>query len=179
MRISSKGCKMQTLSTKPGHFLATLNLSIHMKQDLKNCTEIMMSSHIAPFTTTHHHPLAKPLPISRTAATHLSLNGLHLHKVFACSSSSSNEEIQVQRRSVALGLGGLVLGLQVGGGNASAARRPPPPPQQEKKDPNVSGVTAKVLASKKRKEAMKESIAKLREKGKPIKESIQEPESSQ
>nr|CAD1838960.1 unnamed protein product [Ananas comosus var. bracteatus] len=55
--------------------------------------------------------------------------------------------------------------------SASAAkRRPPPPPtpQEEKRDPNVSGVQAKVLASKKRKEAMKETIAKLREKGKPV-----------
>lgn len=55
--------------------------------------------------------------------------------------------------------------------SASAAKRRPPPaptPQEEKRDPNVSGVQAKVLASKKRKEAMKETIAKLREKGKPV-----------
>lgn len=50
----------------------------------------------------------------------------------------------------------------------AAARRPPPPPPQEKKDPNLSGVQAKVLASKKRKEALKEAVAKLREKGKPV-----------
>ncbi|KAH7663871.1 hypothetical protein IHE45_14G084600 [Dioscorea alata] len=50
----------------------------------------------------------------------------------------------------------------------AAARRPPPPPPAEKIDPNMSGVTAKVLASKKRKEAMKAEIAKLREKGKVI-----------
>lgn len=50
----------------------------------------------------------------------------------------------------------------------AAARRPPPPSPEEKIDPNVSGVTAKVLASKKRKEAMKAEIAKLREKGKVI-----------
>ncbi|KAK4359612.1 hypothetical protein RND71_021841 [Anisodus tanguticus] len=43
-------------------------------------------------------------------------------------------------------------------------------PPTEKKDPNVSGVLAKVLASKRRKEAMKESMAKLREKGKPVNE---------
>nr|DAD43393.1 TPA_asm: hypothetical protein HUJ06_001623 [Nelumbo nucifera] len=52
--------------------------------------------------------------------------------------------------------------------SASAAKRPPPPPPQEKKDPNVSGVQAKVLASIKRKEAMKEAMAKLRGKGKSI-----------
>ena len=50
----------------------------------------------------------------------------------------------------------------------AAARRPPPPPPEEKKDPNVSGLTAKVLASKRRKEAMKENVAKLRKQGKPI-----------
>lgn len=74
-------------------------------------------------------------------------------------------------RNVSLGLAGLVLGSNFRGGTANAAaRRPPPPPPEEKKDPNVSGVQAKVLASKKRKEAMKESVAKLREKGKAIKE---------
>lgn len=58
---------------------------------------------------------------------------------------------------------------------ARAARRPPPPPLQEKNDPNVSGVQAKVLASKKRKEAMKEAMAKLRERGKPIDEAPAQP----
>lgn len=72
-------------------------------------------------------------------------------------------------RDVALGLAGVVWGLSIGGGNAwGAARRPPPPPPEEKKDPNVTGLAAKVLASKKRKEAMKETIAKLRDKGKVI-----------
>lgn len=50
----------------------------------------------------------------------------------------------------------------------AAARRPPPPPPTEKKDPNVSGVQAKILASKKRKEAMEQAMTKLREKGKPV-----------
>lgn len=70
-----------------------------------------------------------------------------------------------------LGLTAAVVGLtmSIGERNANAAaRRPPPPPSEEKKDPNVSGVQAKVLASKKRKEAMKEYVAKLREKGKSI-----------
>ena len=69
-----------------------------------------------------------------------------------------------------LGLTAAVVGLtmSIGGKNANAAaRRPPPPPPGEKKDPNLSGVQAKVLASKKRKEALKEYVAKLREKGKP------------
>lgn len=74
-----------------------------------------------------------------------------------------------------------MLGSSIVGGddrNAyAAARRPPPPPPQEKKDPNVSGVQAKVLASKKRKEAMKQEIAKLRERGKPVaEEQTQTPE---
>ncbi|KAL3724289.1 hypothetical protein ACJRO7_029455 [Eucalyptus globulus] len=80
--------------------------------------------------------------------------------------------IGIHRRSVALGL--VIGSLSLGFGEQSAtaaARRPPAPPPEEKKDPNVSGVQAKVLASKKRKEAMKESIAKLREKGKPVDQS--------
>ena len=57
----------------------------------------------------------------------------------------------------------------MGGKNAwAAARRPPPPPAGERKDPNVSGVQAKVLASKKRKEAMKQAMAEQRARGKPI-----------
>ncbi|KAL5201770.1 hypothetical protein ABZP36_036124 [Zizania latifolia] len=69
--------------------------------------------------------------------------------------------------------GGLIFaGACSGPGVASAAskrRAPPPAPAAaEKKDPNVSGVQAKVLASKKRKEAMKEFVAKVREKGKPV-----------
>ncbi|GFP82600.1 hypothetical protein PHJA_000403100, partial [Phtheirospermum japonicum] len=75
----------------------------------------------------------------------------------------------VQRRSIALGLASVVVGLSVSDGNARAAARwPLPPPSEEKKDPNMSGVTEKVLVGKKRKEAMKESTSKLREKGKLI-----------
>lgn len=44
-----------------------------------------------------------------------------------------------------------MLGLSIGGGNE-------PPPPEEKKDPNVTGLAAKVVASKKRKEAMKDTI---------------------
>ena len=70
---------------------------------------------------------------------------------------------------MALSLAGAVLGLNVGDRrNANAARRPPPPPPGEKKDPNVSGVQAKILASKKRKEAMEQAMAKMRERGKPV-----------
>jgi hypothetical protein len=72
-------------------------------------------------------------------------------------------------RAVTWGLAGAMLGLNVGDKGASAAaRRPPAPAPGEKRDPNVSGVQAKVLASKKRKEAMKQSMAKLKERGKPI-----------
>lgn len=70
-------------------------------------------------------------------------------------------------RIISLALTAALVGLNLGG-DANAARRPPPPPPEEKKDPNVSGVQAKVLASKKRKEAMKAFMAKLREKGKPV-----------
>ncbi|GFQ07377.1 hypothetical protein PHJA_002881800 [Phtheirospermum japonicum] len=114
-------------------------------------------------------PVTPPL----TAKTLISKSSPRLHKVWACS-TGSDQVRHVQRRSIALGLASVVVGLSVGDGNArAAARRPPPPPPEEKKDPNVSGVAAKVLASKKRKEAMKESIAKLREKGKLIEDPSQ------
>lgn len=72
-------------------------------------------------------------------------------------------------RTVTLSLAGAMLSLNVGDQRqANAARRPPPRPSEEKKDPSVSGVQAKVLASKKRKEAMKQAMAKMREKGKPV-----------
>ncbi|PON46694.1 hypothetical protein PanWU01x14_249900 [Parasponia andersonii] len=86
----------------------------------------------------------------------------------------------VNRRTLSLGLAGALLGLNGSEWSArAAARRPPPPPPEEKKDPNVSGVQAKVLASKRRKEAMKEEIAKLREKGKTVKASSSEAPSTQ
>ncbi|XP_052173869.1 uncharacterized protein LOC127789122 [Diospyros lotus] len=79
----------------------------------------------------------------------------------------------LHRRSIAWGLAGAVLGLNsvVNGGEeraSAAGRRPPPPPAEEKKDLSLSALQAKVLASKKRKEALKEEVAKLRERGKPV-----------
>ncbi|CAH8253083.1 unnamed protein product [Arabidopsis lyrata] len=77
----------------------------------------------------------------------------------------------INRRTILVGLGGALWSwnaLTAKEEAMAAARRPPPPPPKEKKDPTVSGVQAKVLASKKRKEEMKASIAKLREKGKPV-----------
>ncbi|CAA6667746.1 unnamed protein product [Spirodela intermedia] len=79
-------------------------------------------------------------------------------------------EVQHQRRAFLYGLVGAGLGSAVcGGGDANAAgRRPPPPPPKEKKDLNMSPLQAKILASVKRKEAMKEAMAQFRQKGKPI-----------
>ncbi|KAL8030542.1 hypothetical protein ABFX02_14G292600 [Erythranthe guttata] len=119
-------------------------------------------AHLAPFTPS----TAKPF-VSTFSRKTSNLASPRFLKVWA--SSSNQEETHIQRRSIALGLASVVLGLSIGGGNAkAAARRPPPPPPKEKKDPNMNGVIAKVLASKKRKEAMKESIAKLKENGKPV-----------
>ncbi|KAJ9173979.1 hypothetical protein P3X46_017061 [Hevea brasiliensis] len=97
---------------------------------------------------------------------------LGFQRVLACHKDSKpiSAGNPIHRRTVSLGLAGGLLALNIGRWNANAARRPPPPPPEEKKDPNLSGVQAKVLASKKRKEAMKEFAAKQREKGKPINE---------
>ncbi|KAK9287755.1 hypothetical protein L1049_016195 [Liquidambar formosana] len=96
---------------------------------------------------------------------------LGFQRVWACH-QASNEALHdgiVYRRTFTLGLAGAVLGLNISDQSASAAaRRPPPPPPEEKRDPNMSGVQAKVLASKRRKEAMKEAMTKQREKGKPV-----------
>jgi len=76
-----------------------------------------------------------------------------------------------------VGLSGAVvvgLGLIDEQSASGAARRPPPPPT-EKKDPNVSGVMAKILASKRRKEAMKEEVGKLRARGKTVSEEAPPP----
>uniref|UniRef100_A0A5B7BIQ1 Uncharacterized protein n=1 Tax=Davidia involucrata TaxID=16924 RepID=A0A5B7BIQ1_DAVIN len=123
-----------------------------------------MAHLLAPATAT-------PISAARsTKKTHLPILGFH--KVLACHQGSDQalDDRLVHRRAVTLGLAGAVLVLNVGDQRASAAKRPPPPPPGEKKDPNVSGVQAKVLASKKRKEAMKEAVAKLRESGKSINE---------
>ncbi|XP_076948212.1 uncharacterized protein LOC143620388 [Bidens hawaiensis] len=100
-----------------------------------------------------------PTPAAAVAAT----SPPPSQKIFA-----THRNVPVLRRDVLIGT---VFGLSIVSGNKSAeagARRPPPPPPIEKNDPNVSGVLKKVLASKKRKEAMKEAIAELRNKGKPI-----------
>ncbi|KAL9270851.1 hypothetical protein AKJ16_DCAP08298 [Drosera capensis] len=98
----------------------------------------------------------------------------------SCSSPSSSADIKgnaAQRSSVQTSASplprriinwGLIAATLNWSTASAAARRPPPPPPQPKKDPNVSGVLAKVLASKKRKEDMKAATAKLREKGTPI-----------
>ncbi|KAK2970667.1 hypothetical protein RJ640_026711 [Escallonia rubra] len=125
------------------------------------------------------HSLLPGTPAAATAISTRSTKNPSLpcsgfHRVWACHQSSGQAvgHRLAHRRSITLGLGGaLVVGLNVDDRKANAAaRRPPPPPPTEKKDPNVSGVTAKILASKKRKEAMKNEVAKLKEKGKLINE---------
>ncbi|KAG5561000.1 hypothetical protein RHGRI_004129 [Rhododendron griersonianum] len=113
-----------------------------------------------------------PAPISTTSRKKTHFSSLGFQRVWACHHQCPDQAIDhriVDRRTIALGLAGAVLGLTVNNKNANAAaRRPPPPPPTEKKDLNLSGVQAKVLASKKRKEAMKDATAKLRERGKPV-----------
>ncbi|KAM1046399.1 hypothetical protein ACFX13_026482 [Malus domestica] len=133
------------------------------------------------------HPLASPPPTTAAAATistaatnkTIRYRSVGFRNVSASHQASNDPHAAnnnlVNRRTVGLGLAAAALSFNVSNPNSSAnaaARRPPPPPaeEKEKKDPNVSGVIAKVLASKKRKEAMKQSVAKLRDKGKPIQE---------
>ncbi|KAJ1692312.1 hypothetical protein LUZ63_009010 [Rhynchospora breviuscula] len=73
------------------------------------------------------------------------------------------------KREIMYGLSTMAIGSLVAPDSAKAAkRRPAPPSTEEKKDPNLSALQAKLLASKKRKEAMKDTVAKLRENGKTI-----------
>ncbi|KAL5537321.1 hypothetical protein UlMin_045690 [Ulmus minor] len=111
------------------------------------------------------HSLTSP-PISTTSNTNARFQRVR-------ASNQVPTKVDLNRRTVSLGLaigGGTLVGWNVGEWSSAraAARRPPPPPPEEKKDPNVSGVLAKVLASKRRKEAMKEEMAKLRQKGKSV-----------
>ncbi|XVF65827.1 hypothetical protein PTKIN_Ptkin09bG0282000 [Pterospermum kingtungense] len=116
--------------------------------------------------------------IAKSKKTISPIPSLGLQRVWA-SCQRPNQVLDdelIHRRAVTLSLAGAVIALSVGDQrNANAARRPPPPPPEEKKDPNVSGVQAKVLASKKRKEAMKQEMAKMREKGKPVGGQPQQP----
>ncbi|MCD9559877.1 hypothetical protein HAX54_018204 [Datura stramonium] len=115
-------------------------------------------------------PTAAATLTSLSTKKNARLNSFRVLAFHQVSHKESDANI-VSRRSLALSLAGVAVALNAGNKKANAAaRRPPPPPPAEKKDPNVSGVLAKVLASKRRKEAMKESMAKLREKGKPVKE---------
>ncbi|XP_068662538.1 uncharacterized protein [Aristolochia californica] len=124
--------------------------------------------------------MAHPLTVPPASANTLSARVWKRSFALPCSASEGEftghegsdrgDRVQLFSRRVFVGgLTAAVIGLSVKTQNANAAgRRPPAPPPLEKKDPNVSGVQAKVLASIKRKEAMKEAIAKEREKGKPV-----------
>ncbi|KAJ9187240.1 hypothetical protein P3X46_002721 [Hevea brasiliensis] len=101
----------------------------------------------------------------KKTTAHLPSLGFHRDSKLAVSDCNL-----IHRRTVSLGLAGALVGLNIGDRSANAARRPPPPPPEEKKDPSLSGLQAKVLASKKRKEALKEFVAKQREKGKQTNE---------
>ncbi|GMH28600.1 hypothetical protein Nepgr_030443 [Nepenthes gracilis] len=126
------------------------------------------------------HAFAQAVPAATSTPMISSLSrssspSLHFHISSPCrkgsAHSSSRSTSCLQRRSIALGLAAAVLGMTVNRDEQSAwaaARRPPPAPPAEKKDPSVSGLQAKILASKKRKETMKEAIAKQREMGKRI-----------
>ncbi|KAK6255514.1 hypothetical protein SCA6_016819 [Theobroma cacao] len=113
-----------------------------------------------------------PVPASATTpiAKSKKIPSLGLQRVWACHQRPNHvlDDKLVHRRTVTLSVAGAVVGLNVGDRIANAARRPPPPPPAEKEDPNVSGVQAKLLASKKRKEAMKQAVAKMREQGKAV-----------
>ncbi|CDP08012.1 unnamed protein product [Coffea canephora] len=116
-------------------------------------------------------PATTAIPISTRSKQSNATQSLSFPRVSAFHRGSDQAPVPnlLYRRSLAFGLVGAVLGLNSAEKCASAAaRRPPPPQPEEKKDPNVSGLTAKVLASKRRKEAMKENVAKLRKQGKPI-----------
>ncbi|XP_057546806.1 uncharacterized protein LOC130825544 [Amaranthus tricolor] len=78
-----------------------------------------------------------------------------------------------RRNIITIGIVGAVYGEKKAW--AGARRAAPPPTDQEKKDPNISAVQAKVLASRKRKEAMKQAMAKQRERGKKV---IEQPSNS-
>ncbi|CAO2821764.1 unnamed protein product [Amaranthus hypochondriacus] len=84
-----------------------------------------------------------------------------------------------RRNIITIGVVGTIFGINNGEKKAWAGARRAPQPEAardvEKKDPNMSAVQAKVLASRKRKEAMKQAMAKQRERGKKV---IEKPSNS-
>lgn len=73
----------------------------------------------------------------------------------------------VDRRFFAI-TGAVLVSSVLATKEAYAGKRKPAPEEEEKKpkdDPNIGVVQAKVLASKRRKEAMNASLAKLKENG--------------
>eukprot|EP00252_Welwitschia_mirabilis_P003809 TRINITY_DN13874_c0_g2_i1.p1 TRINITY_DN13874_c0_g2~~TRINITY_DN13874_c0_g2_i1.p1 ORF type:complete len:148 (+),score=26.16 TRINITY_DN13874_c0_g2_i1:183-626(+) len=82
-------------------------------------------------------------------------------------------ESNARRRAFVIAGGAILLRSMFDVKTALAAKRKPPSSEEEKKpknDPNVSGVQAKVIASIKRKEAMRQALAKLKQRGKLEKE---------
>eukprot|EP00262_Sarcandra_glabra_P008219 TRINITY_DN21547_c0_g1_i1.p1 TRINITY_DN21547_c0_g1~~TRINITY_DN21547_c0_g1_i1.p1 ORF type:complete len:128 (+),score=27.10 TRINITY_DN21547_c0_g1_i1:63-446(+) len=124
------------------------------------------------------HSLAPTPPIPSPISTRMKKKGsspfLGFHRKWSAQLVSDqaldakSNAPSVHRRVFVWGLMGVVFGSMAYSECASAAKRGPPPPPTEKKDPNISGVQAKVLASIKRKEAMKEAVKELRERGKPV-----------
>ncbi|CAN6485694.1 unnamed protein product [Victoria cruziana] len=100
------------------------------------------------------------------------------HSLHSSASRVHEDKYEPNRRALTWGVVGTLLSLSVTEKASAAKRRPPPQEETQKNDPNVSGVQAKVLASKKRKEAMKDAMAKLRERGKPINQPSSTPETT-
>uniref|UniRef100_A0A6N2M2K0 Uncharacterized protein n=1 Tax=Salix viminalis TaxID=40686 RepID=A0A6N2M2K0_SALVM len=122
---------------------------------------------ITPATT------ARPVAVKSKKTSRVPSLGFQRARACHGDSVSFSDNKLVHRRTIALGLAGALMGVNTGGWNANAAaKRPPPPPPREKKDPSISGLQAKVLASKKRKEAMKEEVARLRGRRKGSKRTI-------
>ncbi|CAM8953657.1 unnamed protein product [Rhodiola kirilowii] len=118
-------------------------------------------------------PATPATPISALLSAKKMCNPIRPLQLTVPVSSDKNDAGIDRRSTVIFGLvaGAVLAGLSLSVGDESAnaaGRRPPPKPPAEKKDPNISGLAAKILASKKRKEEMKEAVAKQRQRGKPV-----------
>lgn len=87
-----------------------------------------------------------------------------------CQSSFGTQEHNVSRRSIAIATGFAIVADAYSTHEAQAAKRKPggAEEQKPKDDKDLSAYDAKVLATYRRKEAMKEALAKQKSRGKKI-----------
>ncbi|XP_057843537.1 uncharacterized protein LOC131052909 isoform X2 [Cryptomeria japonica] len=98
------------------------------------------------------------------------LNHCACKQIVVCQTTGKNNQestTMLDRRSFGIATGAIATTSVLNTKEALAGKRKPAVEEENKPkdDPNMSGLQKKVIASIRRKEAMKESLAKLKERG--------------